>query len=515
MRRAVLSGATAVAVAAGLLALVPSAALTRTEAVQRTASAPSMVDQDPMDPLDVPQTCRSERDVAIRLDADVSRAASSRLVRFDGATVPVRTPQDWRRAADQAPRDPSWALWFHALVWLLLLAPEEPRLAVDLALDQARALADPGPQAQQQLLQRTGWTPGAIRNRLVVLRCLHRMTGDGRLIPIGRALGDALLDSRRYAGWPRTKPHNHGILANQVLIASARTFGRPEWARVSQERLRKDAPRVFSNCGMAFEQSTNYHALNVSLWSDFEEIAGPYLRRARFALAALTRPDGVLEIIGDGQARRGTPNGERLWCSAAGWAANTRAGMHYVLRFGPRAKGHGHLDHGAVTWFADGGPVLSDRGLFDKVRGARYDYAVGMSAHSVLEPVGVPGFNPSTAAERLSGDAYRLRDSDSQVSRERVLRIHPGHLQVTDRASAPSGSQQWIQHWQLAPGWRPTQYGAQDGTGRRLYISCLGGSLQAVRVEAFPQWREAVPAWDLQCRASGASIQLITTLTLR
>jgi hypothetical protein len=486
-------------------------------------SAPVTAETSPARPSDVSKppglqkNCLSEYTVAVQRGTDVSRIARDGYVVFDRVKVPV-TADGLRTAADLAPPDSSWKQWFHALVWLLPLALDRPGLAADLAVRHADALPDPGALADTETQQRMGWTSGNIRNRLEVMRCLYRITGDQRLFAIGRDLGDSLLDPNRYPGWPLSKPHNHGILTNQVMIGSARAFERPEWIRVSYQRLRKDLPGVFSRCGMVYEQSTGYHALNVSLWSDFPDLASKELVAAQSALAALIRPDGVLEMIGNGQGRVGRPSGGRLWCAATGWAANTVGGMHYILRFGPATDGHGHSDHGAPTWFTAGIPVLSDRGLFDKVRDARRDYATGMSAHSVLEPVGVAGFNPVTSGRRTGANSYALRDDTLGISRTRTLRFDRRELTVTDVATSyrtGASGQQWIQHWHLAPGWRPTEYGARHPSGRRLIVRCSGGVLSPRAVEAYPAWRTAVRAWDLQCRATGSTVRLTTTLRVR
>lgn len=501
--------------------VVPALTIPAASAPAPSSTTPAEV--RPADPLDarvpdgVPRSCSGEYAVNVQRATDISAVTSRGFVMFDGVRVPV-TGTGLRDAADLGPPDASWQQWFHALVWLLPLAIDHPARAVDLAVRHAGALRDPGPDATKEVLQRTGWTPGTIRNRLEVARCLFKMTGDRALLPVGRALGDALLDPRRYPGLPLNPPHNHGILTNRVMIQAASIFARPEWRRVSYGRLRRDLPHVFSRCGMVFEQSTGYQALNLSLWSAFPEIASRELASARSALAALIRPDGVLEQIGDGQARVGIPNRERLWCPGTGWAANTVGGMHYILRFGPPTSGHGHADHGAPTWFTAGVPVLSDRGLFDKALDARREFAVSQAAHSVLEPLGVPDFLPETAARRVGADSYVLTDSSAGISRKRAVDFTRRMLTVTDEArSSRSGAarQVWVQHWQLAPGWYPTTYGARHTSGVRLTVDCSGGTVAAVQVESYPGWREAVPAWDLQCRATGASVRLMTTLTLR
>lgn len=459
--------------------------------------------------------CKSIAKVAAQWHADTSRVAIDRTVVFDGRTISL-TPSGWRAAYSASLiNDPSWALWFHSLVWDVQIAVTNPNLAVQMVIDQAAALPDPGAFAPTAEQVATGWTPGNIRNRLRTVKCLYVMTGDQRLLPVGRALGDALMDPHRYTGWPLSEPHNHGALTSLVLLSAAKTFDRSQWRSVSLERLTHDMPHVFSRCGMAHEQSSGYQALNVSLWTKVATLVDYRLAGPLQALRALARPDGVLEKIGDGDTKSVHPNGKALWCSNLGWAANTLpGGTHYILRFGPAIRYHGHNDHGALTWFADGVPVLSDRGLYDKTRNARFTYAQGMSAHSVLEPVGV-AYNPETSGVRAGKDAYQLRDSLNGITRERSLAIDRRNVTVTDSAWSFSGSQQWIQHWQLAPGWTPRGNGAVYTDGTRITISCEGGTLQPVQVESYPDWREVVPAWDMQCRATGSYVHLTTRIHIQ
>ncbi|MSW86295.1 MAG: hypothetical protein F2826_06255 [Actinobacteria bacterium] len=466
-------------------------------------------------PHKVPGGCVSLFQLSTRWQADVSHVSSEKRVRFDGRWITL-TPQGWRDAYNaDVIRDPSWALWFRALVWVVPIALENESLAVRTVVDQANAVPDPGASASSATQVATGWTPGAIRNRLITVRCLYVMTRDDRLLAVGRQLGDALMDPQRYSGWPRSAPHNHGALTSLALIRAAKTFDRPQWTAMSMERLQHDLPKVFSACGMAHEQSSGYQALNVSVWSEVADLLNYKLSGPRYALRALARPDGVLENIGDGTAPAVEPNGQRLWCPQAGWAANTLPGhTQYVLRFGPKTTLHGHSDHGAATWFVRGIPVLSDRGVYDKTRDDRLIYARGMASHSVLEPLNI-SINPATRAKRLDDNQYQLVDDTFGIHRERTIKIAPQGIAVTDVASSGNFGQEWVQHWQLAPGWTPTDGGAVYTDGTRLEVRCQGGTLSAVAVESYPNWREIQPAWDLQCRTTGSAIRLHTMLEVK
>ena len=185
-------------------------------ATSMVAAAVPSVTEAVVQPRKVPAGCAELPQISARWQADTSRVDSERRVRFDGRWVSL-SPQGWRNAYNaDAVRNPSWALWFQALVWVVPLSIENAPLAVRMVLDQANALPDPGPSASSVTRVATGWTPGAIRNRLITVRCLYLMTRDDRLVAIGRELGDALMNPARYSGWPRRAPHNHGALTSHA-----------------------------------------------------------------------------------------------------------------------------------------------------------------------------------------------------------------------------------------------------------------------------------------------------------
>ncbi len=474
-----------------------------------TALVASPAQAKPSDGVSMPGLCRSPYNTAHQRGFDVTRVASNRTLVFDGRRVEL-TRRGW---AAENPRDPSWTLWFHSLVWLVPLALEDPGTAVSVFVERDRALPDPGGSIGNRDRRPVGWTQGQFRTRLDTTNCLYNLTRDPRLIPIAKRLAAANMDPLRYPGPPRYPVHNHGTMSNVTLMQAGKAFGRPEWTNKAMERFRRDLPYVFEPCGMMREQSSAYQVHNIRLWSKAAEALGVDLTRQRTALGALVRPDGVLEAIGDGQPdTTQAPNGRSLWCRETGWAAGTVDGAHFTLRFGPSVNYHGHRDRGSITWFALGTPVLSDRGHYSKDRGPRLTYARGMAAHSVFEPVGSPRYDPSTSARRNSPTSFILRDGQDGISRVREVRVGSTQLQVTDRGT---GAKEWIQHWQLAPGWRPTSTGAvHPEAGLALTVDCP--RLKPVRVEAFTAWRVAMPAWDLQCRvkADGREASQATTLVV-
>lgn len=486
------------------LGVVSVAALLAASLVAPPASA------RPTDIPDMPTHCRSAYKSSVQWKADVRRVASERVLTFDGRRVELRG-RGWEASSAT---DPSWTLWFHSLVWLVPIALDDTETAVDVFIERDRALPDPGLGVDKSTSRSMGWTQGQFRTRLEVATCLYLLTDDERLRPIADRLAEANMDSERYPGPPNFPVHNHGAMSNVALMQAGKVFGEQGWIDLALSRFKRDMPDVFEACGMMFEQASTYQLHNVRLYEKAARLLGTTLGAPNRALGALVRPDGILEAIGDGQESLGlTPNGESLWCPKSGWAAGTVEGMHFTLRFGPSARYHGHRDHGGMTWFAFGIPVLSDRGLFDKDRGERYSYAHDMRAHSVFEPIGHRAFNPETWGTRQSATSFSLGSTDDGLMRNRRVSFSPTRLVVRDEGS---GAKEWTQHWQLAPGWSPTKSGAKHASGASLTIDCP--NLKAVKVESYPTWRTVVPAWDLQCKveskSSSTPVKMTTTLTV-
>lgn len=497
-----------------------------------------------------PQICSSEINVAESFGVDTSGLGAGVLI-LDGRTLSLSDDSaDWQV---YDPIDNTFNNRFHGMQWLVpwALAGGD---AVSLLVARDAALPDPGAQADRTVLRATGWTTGANRLRQNTVNCLFALTGDERLLPIIEGIVAVNLDPARYRGRPERPVHNHGMLANHSLIESARVFDRPEWQDIAFARMNADAESVFAECGMSIEQSSSYHLTNLRIWerglrrarsSDVATTASvtSTIDRARLAAVQLARPDGILESIGNANQRSISaivaklPSDyrqsldPRLWCENRGWAANRTSwddtAIHYTLRFGPRRKMHGHVDHGSLTWFAQGVPVLSDPGLFDKTRNGRYRDAVSMSAHSVLEPVGRP-FGGSTRATREASpdgiDRYTLVGQHRGMKRTRSVEVGLDHsyLRVRDEART-RWPQQWLQHWQLDPQWKPF-FGTTPWTpiaahpnGRYLYAVCHSGISMRMTVgtqEHHPKWRTSTPGVNLRCGGMDRSVTFDTLLVV-
>lgn len=430
-------------------------------------------------------------------------------------------PLSGRGLAAYRPNTEQEALWFHSLAWLIPIVTTDPDRVERVVTEYGQALPDPGPEAPRLQSRLAGWNEGQIRRRLETMECLYLVTRRESFADMARVLGSALMDDRRYYGRPLYPPHNHGAQANRLLIRVGPLFGRPEWVTRSRERVLEDRREAFADCGMSDEQSSGYQWMNVALWERLAQLVRVPLDPApRAAARALVRPDGVVEAVGDGQTRRGKLGGGLLWCSDEGWAANTREGMHYVLRFGPTTKRHGHEDHAALTWFTRGTPVLVDRGAAPKSDPAALEWSRGVGAHSTLERVGATGPRAMTG-ERVGLDSYALQSTSGDPHR-RSVRFTPEAVFVTDRARAPETST-WIQHWHFAPGWEPKrdrdgratgEMVGPDGAVVRLACTQAGTPVipEPVRVRSYAgeysQW-----AWDMQCRMRGKQVTANSEIT--
>ena len=497
---------------------------------------------------DLPRICAEEESGAQQWGADLSRLASEGIVSIDGRALPVRGESaSWRMWDDE---DPAFATRFHSMSWLVP-GLRQGLPVVDVLVERDAALPDPGFRAGGPALRETGWTPGIIRLRMGTVACVYAVTGDARLVTVMEHLVAANLDPYRYRGAPLNKPHNQGTLANVALLEAARVFDRPEWREPAVRRFEADAGSVFGECGMTAEQSTTYHRLNVNLWRrslaqvgaevDAGLDMGAVVRRAALATWQLTRPDGVLEAIGTGNrvamtaADLGladdTDMPTALWCPTLGWAANRSSwddtATHYVLRFGPRPAAHGHEDRGALTWFAQGVPVFSDRGVFDRARGDRWRWAQSAAAHSTFHGMGTTWRRPFKAEYSAAegADTYRVRTSYRRTSLERVFTIPlaaddtESVLRVSD-VGRSTYARQWYQRWQLDQSWTPLPRttawepaAVHEESGLYLYGTCWSGiymRMSAARVETFPAWRSAVPAYALECGGLDRTVRMET-----
>ena len=465
--------------------------------------------------------CDAMVDPIISAQVDHSGLATSDVIVYRGRTVSVAPGTQW---LDLAPSESFWTGYFAWMEWLGPIAVVDAPKAVEIFLDRAASVPDPGATVGPGEVFRRGWEESAITKRLRMSACLWQQTSDTRLLAPIAALANAAMDPERYYGLPRHPPHNHGLMSNTTLYRIGGLIARPEWQAFALARAQTDAARVFDNCGLTFEQSINYQRTNMNMWSNanrrfgVEVVPASTIALGNASLAALARPDGVLESIGDGTpGKLVVPSGAPLWCPRSGFAAQTTETDHFIVRGGHGRWAHGHEDHGAVTWFSSGVPVLSDRGRATKTDSAALVWSRSMAAHSTFEPVGQ--IRSGNTRMRLLGPThYRLTDSPGGSTRARDITFAARTISVTDTAAVPAADPltawTWVQHWQLAPGWVPDETGATYTDGTRLDIVCSAGPLTATAVTSYANYPAEEAAWDVSCSATGTSVSVTTTLTV-
>ncbi|MFM9135779.1 MAG: heparinase II/III family protein [bacterium] len=493
-----------------------------------------------------PSICTRALGVMSSVRVDTDGLAEDRLVI---GTWEVR-PRAWRWRGENRTH-PTWNTVLHSSAWLIPDDSTGVPDAVDAMVEQSRVNPDSGRAPDMGV---RGWTEAHVTKRLTTALCLYEWADTGtrqRLVPVIEALARANMDPRRYAGPPRRGPHNHGLMADRVLIDAARDLGRPGWEEVALQRISLQLRDTFDPCGMVFEQSSTYLLLHIRLWTGIlrwlEEpqlsIAEDALKRARRMADALTRPDGGFEIVGDGGARARPSGGEGplRWCPQTGWFANTwRASgltQHTVVRFGPGTRGHGHADHGAMTWWVghrdDSVVVLTDRGLFGKSRDARLDYARSAEAHSTLQ--GIVGPAKVMVGELRDGGRRVLLTGQGGAVGGPTARLDPPEgdrdrwlrqvryddagavLSVTDRIEG--GEPRKVrQRFALDPAWRESGPGTFTAPGGwRLTIECSAGRPAVRDVPHFPDTGVVERALSADCTGmlGGTSPPMTAVLRVR
>ena len=520
-------------VAAVLIALAALAA-------PLAVAAPSSAD-DTFVPSGPGGSCSSLRVTMSRTPHDISRVGQG-VVTLSGYDINFRSS----RWALEVPTNALVMQNFHSAVWLHPILKTDPGLAVSLLLEQARMRPDvPGLSSRE--FARNGWVESHVTKRMWTVMCVLDVTRDARLVPVLESLVNANLDPNRYYGPPLRAAHNHGVFANEALRAAGIYLGRPEWVETAAERLEILARLAFEPCGMTIEQSATYHLLNVRIWQrnlarlpslDSDEI----LQKPRRALAALARPDGLVETIGDGYwgafdrsslTQLGVSPGGSVWCPTTGWWAQHRpidGGVsHVVARFGPRTALHGHNDRTSITWWVgtssgDGVAVLSERGMYSKERDARDAFVQSDAAHTVLSRIDAP-FTAATTGMRLRNPGMstaQFTTTQPDGVYRRVLSYSGRHpvLGVSDTVTASRAGSGFRQYWQLAPSWVPdTQHTARTADGRTLDVLCfVDGRRQRVtltRVWSFPGVGKEEPAYTASCATSArTSVRVDTLLVL-
>lgn len=267
---------------------------------------------------------------------------------------------------------------------------------------------------------------------------------------------DALTTHGEWLADPDHLGHsNHALHQHASLLMIGSALGNAEWMTTALERIRVHAASEFDEEGINQEAAPGYWLLNYRWVRDVArrvELEGHDAARIRAAIAKVpvalahaSRPDGVLEVIGDTAPRtslksdQGPPALTYVATEGAdgsppdattvvyragyafgrsGWGETDRRPVEetfYSLRFGPADAIHGHMDGGSITYFAQGRPILTEAGKYAYVSDKMRKYVLGRVGHNVLHIRGI-AYDKTMIVELVHAesnerfDYYRLRD---------------------------------------------------------------------------------------------------------
>ena len=423
--------------------------------------------------------------------------------------------------------DVSQTLWYRSLLWLAVAtvnASEAGNSAAAQAmaaqaLRAAEAFPDPAPPGKPgttpwsvAVANSIGWDEGTAFRRTEALLCLSAfITPKHPMWPRLRSLllmhAQALVDSARYKGPPRTAVHNHGMLANLVLIDVARRLTLPIYRQVAINRLVHDSDQVFSPQGWSYEGSSLYQSVNIRGWQDVaRELRSrglssdavaieQRLARAIEMVAQFRGPTNLTAAIGNARMNdavipaplnpsrplsvldpdAGVAAGRWSWTdtSTTWWTALNR----------PVTGAHGHDDNMSVTWQTLGFPVVVDIGQYD------YDHTgliTRWTESAVAHNRAIPA-NQSRNELRVRGmsvtrtgslDTINITSSDKGPVQEREILVDDARrsMQVTD-----SSARRLTQYWHLGPDWKVSSQSRTSATlrgpaGRILRVTTSPGA---------------------------------------
>lgn len=328
----------------------------------------------------------------------------------------IGNPTNWGTNPTQSR---SWPIYLHGLAWArgyvddFLKTGNQDSLnkAIEIARSHDANVTKPSRAYQE------AWSDHPVSLRLTTLACIAAVT----LLPndLQKMMGQLArwqMDDKNYF-----RRHNHGLMQNMSLVRSGCQQAEQSWVNTAWRRMKDDFEFAVNASGVNNEQATGYAFFNWRAWEEaLNEIEKcdlasipPETREEfnrRLALLAdfnahATQPDGQMVPIGDTLVNRiGITDRTQLPTTAIyqdGYAFGRSSwqdpnAMHWSVRFGPKRKNHGHDDHLAVTYFADGTRVLIDGAHAGYDRNSDRAYLISKAAHNT--PV-VTGANAAIAYE--------------------------------------------------------------------------------------------------------------------
>ncbi|MBK9100430.1 MAG: heparinase II/III family protein [Austwickia sp.] len=403
-------------------------------------------------------------------------------------------------------RQVSWYMWLHSLRWTGA-ALEAAKEGDDEALDHVRAIAKDWVKDNPYSWKANIAAWESTMHRTNILLCLRSIVTDrtgGALPAADRWLDATLVQHAEYLKNQFSGYGNHGTDESLAMLGIGTTVGRADYTALAQQRLAAILAKAIDAEGATNEQSTGYAIFNYYLWGRVgaevanllpgspldQQISVKRESLLNFLAHSFTPAATPFQIGNTERARRqiyagtvqewpasggaaGTPPAQRVGIfNAAGyvfgrdtWGTDERSfatSSAYTLRFGPARTKHGHHDHTAITWYADGSPVLIDSGYGEYTKDAWETYAKSTQAHNQLIIGGMKDSVATSLTRRVlsagtSGpmaDYYRLVDAPGvgfTRVRDVLVLSDPEVIFVVDRATAPAKTT-FNQLWHLPAG---------------------------------------------------------------
>jgi hypothetical protein len=395
---------------------------------------------------------------------------------FERYKVAVDGDVDWTLDPYQSL---SWRMWLDTLGWAGPLIDNYDRTGneadLELAMAYARDYVNDQPMnastPDRPVLQQSS-------RRLQFLSCLYERDPQPWISEAMEGTVDFL--SANWAGL-----YNHGLDQDHSIVMAGCVLGRDDWIEFGRQRLSKILPVSIDNEGATNEQSTAYALYTYRRWLAAEKTMAtcglpPLLGLAsRLAknyafIAHATKPDGLLAPIGDtyptDEGHGPTPGMalSHAWLQN-GWAfgrsswATEDNPSHFSLRFGPGRQIHGNADHGSVTLFANGSPIITEPGSIGYTDTRRWWFRAPQAKNVLM--VGSNRCTVSSYAKLLSGTRTPARDRyvvqtphcNGVLARRAVAYTRAtGAMTVDDTTTPRTMTQQRQQLWHLVPGTKVT-----------------------------------------------------------
>ncbi len=422
---------------------------------------------------------------------DVRRESDAWHFVFLGRAVTMGGAIDWT-APGGGPADQLWRMNLHYMEYLEVLPRDDGRGAI------MQWISGNPPERPGALSD--AWNPYALSIRIVCWLQWLAEHGAALSQNDSAAIDSALLRQMAFLTrhLERDIGGNHLIKNIKALLWAAACFDGPDaadWRRTGRALLEAECARQILPDGVHFERSPSYHC---QVLADLTECAAALdaprraalLQRTRpmmAAAAALSHPDGLSAQFNDAGlhmayrpdaiAAARTMLGETADAARttatlrdAGFLAWHHGGDALIVKCGNIAPdtlpAHGHGDVGSFELSVGGRRIVVDQGVFEYIEGPSRAASRAADHHNVAAPLGADmadffgafriGRRPAVTLYALEsqhalenkGDGAAhvdvghdgfARDAGCAEMR-RDLRVGPGRVEITDTASAPSGT---------------------------------------------------------------------------